>query len=110
MARRSSTWTDVFPVPCGGRAELFSACMRSDVVSLLRTKSVEQSIADTDEPERRLKKNLGSLDLVVFGVGVTIGGGLFVLTGSAANQYAGPAIAISFVIAAIACGLAALCY
>jgi APA family basic amino acid/polyamine antiporter len=80
------------------------------MMNVFRTKSVEQSIADTDEPEHRLKKNLGSLDLVVFGVGVTIGGGLFVLTGSAANQYAGPAIAISFVIAAFACGLAALCY
>jgi APA family basic amino acid/polyamine antiporter len=77
---------------------------------LLRTKSVEQSIADTDAPEHRLKKNLGPLDLMVFGIGVTIGGGLFVLTGSAANQYAGPALAISFVIAAIGCGLAALCY
>ena len=77
---------------------------------LMRTKSVEQSIADTDEPEHRLKKNLGALDLMVFGIGVTIGGGLFVLTGSAANQYAGPALAISFVIAAIGCGLAALCY
>ena len=79
-------------------------------MDVLRTKSVEQSILDTDEPDHRLKKNLGALDLVVFGVGVTIGGGLFVLTGSAARQYAGPAISISFVIAAIACGLAALCY
>ncbi len=77
---------------------------------LLRTKSVEQSISDTDEPEHRLKKNLGALDLMVFGIGVTIGGGLFVLTGSAANEYAGPALALSFVIAAIGCGLAALCY
>ena len=80
------------------------------VSQLFRTKSVEQSIADTDEPEHRLKKNLGALDLMVFGIGVTIGGGLFVLTGSAANQYAGPALALSFVIAAVGCGLAALCY
>jgi basic amino acid/polyamine antiporter, APA family len=77
---------------------------------LMRTKSVEQSIQDTDDPEHRLKKNLGSLDLMVFGIGVTIGGGLFVLTGTAAKQFAGPGIALSFVIAAIACGLAALCY
>jgi APA family basic amino acid/polyamine antiporter len=77
---------------------------------LMRTKSVEQSIQDTDAPEHRLKKNLGALDLIVFGVGVTIGGGLFVLTGTAAKQFAGPAIALSFVVAAIACGLAALCY
>jgi APA family basic amino acid/polyamine antiporter len=77
---------------------------------MMRTKSIEQSIADTDHPEHRLKKNLGAIDLMVFGVGVTIGGGLFVLTGSAANQYAGPALALSFVIAAVGCGLAALCY
>jgi len=79
-------------------------------MSLMRTKSIEQSIQDTDEPEHRLKKDLTALDLTVFGVGVTIGGGLFVLTGVAANLYAGPAISLSFVVAAIACGLAALCY
>ncbi|MBM7787748.1 amino acid permease [Tenggerimyces flavus] len=79
-------------------------------MSLLRTKPVEKAIADTDEPEHRLKKNLGALDLTVFGVGVTIGGGLFVLTGVAAADYAGPAVALSFVIAAVVCGLAALCY
>jgi basic amino acid/polyamine antiporter, APA family len=79
-------------------------------MSLMRTKSVEQSIADTVEPEHELRKDLSALDLTVFGVGVTIGGGLFVLTGQAANLYAGPAVALSFVVAAIACGLAALCY
>jgi len=46
----------------------------------------------------------------VFGVGVIIGTGIFVLTGVAAGTEAGPAVAISFVVAAIACGLAALCY
>jgi basic amino acid/polyamine antiporter, APA family len=79
-------------------------------MSLMRTKSIEQCIAQTDEPEHRLKKDLTALDLTVFGVGVTIGGGLFVLTGVAAATSAGPAISISFVIAAVACGLAALCY
>ena len=79
-------------------------------MSLLRTKPVEMAISDTDEPEHRLKKNLGALDLTVFGIGVTIGGGLFVLTGTAAASYAGPAVAVSFVIAAVACALAALCY
>jgi basic amino acid/polyamine antiporter, APA family len=79
-------------------------------MSLMRTKSIEQSIAQTDEPEHRLKKDLTALDLTVFGIGVTIGGGLFVLTGAAAAENAGPAISISFVIAAVACALAALCY
>lgn len=79
-------------------------------MSVLRSKSVEQSIRDTEEPEHRLKKNLGALDLVVFGVGVSVGAGIFVLTGQAAGGNAGPAVAVSFVIAAVACGLAALCY
>jgi APA family basic amino acid/polyamine antiporter len=79
-------------------------------VSLFRTKSVEQSIADTDEPEFRLKKSLSALDLTVFGVGVVIGAGIFTLTGRAAHEVAGPAIVLSFVVAAIACGLAAMCY
>jgi basic amino acid/polyamine antiporter, APA family len=79
-------------------------------MSLFRTKSVEQSIRDTEEPEHRLKKELSALDLAVFGVGVILGTGIFVLTGVAANSTAGPAVAISFVFAAIACGLAALCY
>ena len=78
--------------------------------SVFRTKSVEQSIRDTEEPEHQLKKELSALDLTVFGVGVIIGTGIFVLTGVAANVTAGPAVALSFIVAAIACGLAALCY
>lgn len=79
-------------------------------MGVLRTKSVERSIADTDEPEYRLKKSLSALDLTVFGIGVVIGAGIFTLTGRAAHEVAGPAIVISFVVAAIACALAALCY
>ena len=79
-------------------------------MNVLRTKSVEQSIRDTDEPDHKLKKNLGALDLVIFGVGVIIGAGIFVLTGTAAATNAGPAVAVSFAIAGLACGLAALCY
>ncbi|TFV53016.1 amino acid permease [Blastococcus sp. TF02A_35] len=75
-----------------------------------RIKSVEESIRDTDEPEHRLRKNLSGLDLTVFGVGVIIGTGIFVLTGVVAKEQAGPAVSVSFVIAGIVCGLAALCY
>src|SRR5215475_12249377 len=75
-----------------------------------RTKSVEQSIADTDEPETRLRKDLSWWDLTVFGVSVVIGAGIFTITASTAGNLTGPAISISFVIAAVACGLAALCY
>jgi basic amino acid/polyamine antiporter, APA family len=80
------------------------------VLSVLRTKSIEQSIQDTDEPGHRLRKTLGSLELTVFGIGVIIGAGIFVLTGIAAATKAGPAIPLSFVAAGVACALAALCY
>src|SRR5919206_542814 len=75
-----------------------------------RVKSVEDSIRDTEEPEHRLRKHLSALDLTVFGVGVIIGTGIFVLTGVVAKTVAGPAVAISFVVAGIVCGLAAICY
>jgi len=77
---------------------------------LWRTKSIEQSIADTDQPETRLRRNLGALDLTVFGVAVTIGAGIFVLAAQQAGDTAGPAVSLSFVLAAIACGFAVLCY
>ncbi|MDP9239323.1 MAG: amino acid permease [Actinomycetota bacterium] len=79
-------------------------------MNLMRTKSVEQSIRDTEEPEHQLRKHLGPIDLTVFGIGVIIGTGIFVLTGKAAGLQAGPAVALSFVVAGIACGLAAVCY
>ncbi|GGS66961.1 amino acid permease [Streptomyces cinerochromogenes] len=78
--------------------------------ALFRTKNVEQSILDTEEPEHSLKKSLTALDLTVFGVGVIIGTGIFVLTGTAAKNTAGPAVALSFVVAGVVCALAALCY
>jgi APA family basic amino acid/polyamine antiporter len=76
----------------------------------MRTKSIEQSIRETDEPEYQLKKKLTAVDLTVFGIGVIIGAGIFTLTGRAAADYAGPSVSLSFVLAAIACALAALCY
>jgi len=77
---------------------------------LFRAKTIEESIADTEEPEHGLRKELSALDLVVYGVGVIIGTGIFVVTGSVAKQYAGPAVALAFVAAGIVCALAALCY
>ncbi|GAA0912515.1 amino acid permease [Nonomuraea longicatena] len=79
-------------------------------MDIFRTKSVEQSIRDTEEPEHRLRKRLTATDLTVFGIGVIVGTGIFVLTGQVAKQTAGPAVALSFVVAAVVCGLAALCY
>ena len=77
-------------------------------MSLLRTKSIEASIADSEASEFQLKKNLSALDLTVFGIGVIIGAGIFTVTGRAAHTMAGPAIVISFLIGAFCCGLAAL--
>ncbi|MDQ2750261.1 MAG: amino acid permease [Actinomycetota bacterium] len=79
-------------------------------MNLTRTKTIEQSISDTEEPTHQLRKRLGPIDLIVFGVGVVIGTGIFVLTGEAAGIKAGPAVALSFVFAGVACALAALCY
>ncbi|MCQ4083065.1 amino acid permease [Streptomyces sp. RB6PN25] len=93
------------PQPAEGNHER-SARLRT----LLRTKSVEQSITDTEEPAHALRKSLSALDLTVFGVGVIIGTGIFVLTGQVARNYAGPATALAFVAAGVACALAALCY
>ncbi|MDG3008797.1 amino acid permease [Rhodococcus sp. D2-41] len=75
-----------------------------------RTKSVEQSIRDTDEPDTKLRKDLTSWDLTVFGVAVVVGAGIFTVTASTAGDVAGPSVSLAFVLAAIACGLAALCY
>src|SRR3954470_13469648 len=79
-------------------------------MGIMRTKSIDQSIRDTEEPEFQLRKALGPIDLIVFGIGVIIGTGIFVLTGVAAHNFAGPAISLSFVFSGIACALAALCY
>ena len=79
-------------------------------MDLFRTKSIEQSLADTEEPEFKLKRSLTALDLTVFGVGVIIGAGIFTLTGAVAKEYAGPGVVFSFMLAALCCGLAALCY
>jgi basic amino acid/polyamine antiporter, APA family len=77
---------------------------------VFRTKSIEQSVGDTEEPGQGLRKELSALDLVVYGVGVVVGTGIFVVTGSVAKQYAGPAVALAFIASAVVCGLAALCY
>jgi basic amino acid/polyamine antiporter, APA family len=79
-------------------------------MGLWRTKSVEQSMQDTEQEGHQLRRNLTAWDLVVFGVAVVVGAGIFTTTAKAAATLAGPAVSVSFVIAAIACGLAAMCY
>ncbi len=107
---------------------------------LLRTKSIDELITASQNPEARLKRTLGLWSLVAFGIGTVIGSGIFTLTGTAAaglkfdfqsvlkapvldlilhgrnalgvtgRPGAGPAISLSFVLVAVACGFAALCY
>ncbi|WP_067835551.1 amino acid permease [Nocardia lijiangensis] len=77
---------------------------------LFRTKSVEQSIRDTDDPDSKLRKDLTAWDLTIFGVAVVVGAGIFTLTARTAGNVAGPSVSLAFVFAAIACGLTALCY
>ncbi|MBI3437239.1 MAG: amino acid permease [Proteobacteria bacterium] len=71
-------------------------------------KSVEQMHAEHAGGE--LKKSLGALNLILLGIGCIIGTGIFVLTGRAAAEFAGPGIMISFVITGVLCALVALCY
>lgn len=77
---------------------------------LLRKKSVAQMLEQVDKNESSLKKSLGAFDLTMLGIGAIMGTGIFVLTGVAAALHAGPALVLSFVIAALACVFAALCY
>lgn len=73
------------------------------------TKSVDELIREAQQTQE-LRRVLGPANLVALGIGAIIGAGIFVLTGQAAAQYAGPAIALSFVISGIGCVFAAFCY
>jgi APA family basic amino acid/polyamine antiporter len=76
---------------------------------LLKTKSIEQLVDDI-EKGKHLKRTLTAFDLTLLGIGAIIGTGIFVLTGTAAANQAGPAITISYMAAGLACAFAALCY
>ena len=78
--------------------------------NLLKTKSIEQLVGDAEHGAKALKRTLTAMDLTLLGIGAIIGTGIFVLTGTAAANKAGPAIVLSYVLAGIACALAALCY
>ena len=80
-------------------------------MSIFATKSIEQLKAESEVTgEHSLKRVLGPTNLVTLGIGAIIGTGIFVLTGQAAAQYAGPAIVLSMVVAGVASALAGLCY
>ncbi len=78
--------------------------------NLFQTKSIEQLVGDVEHGGRALRRSLSALDLTLLGVGAIIGTGIFVLTGTAAANQAGPAITMSYLAAGLACAFAALCY
>src|SRR5579859_906936 len=78
---------------------------------LLKTKPLDMLMAEaSDTSEHGLKRALGPINLITLGIGAIIGAGIFVLTGQAAAQYAGPAIMLSYVVAGLGCVFAGLCY
>ena len=77
---------------------------------LFRTKSIEQLVGDAEHGGKALKRSLTAWDLTLLGIGGIIGTGIFVLTGTAAANQAGPGIVLSYLAAGLACGFAAPCY
>src|SRR5437763_15977872 len=79
--------------------------------ALFATKPLEVLMKEAGETgEHSLKRALGPVNLVTLGIGAIIGAGIFVLTGSAAALYAGPAIMLSYILAGLGCVFAGLCY
>ena len=79
-------------------------------MKLFIKKPIKQLMAASAETEKSLKRTLGVGSLIALGIGAIIGAGIFVRTAAAAGEHAGPAVTISFLIAAAGCALAGLCY
>ncbi len=81
------------------------------MANLLVTKPIDTILGEAAETgEHTLKRSLGAVNLVTLGIGAIIGTGIFVLTGLAAASYAGPGVVYTFIIAAVCCVFAGLCY
>jgi APA family basic amino acid/polyamine antiporter len=78
--------------------------------NLWKRKPLDQLLTEVEDSEKSLKKSLGAANLVALGIGAIIGAGLFVRTAAAAAYYAGPAVTLGFIIAAVGCAFAGLCY
>ncbi|MBD0331260.1 MAG: amino acid permease, partial [Chitinophagaceae bacterium] len=79
-------------------------------MNLFARKPINLLLSQADDSEKALKRTLGPMALIGLGIGAIIGAGLFIRTAAAAGGHAGPAVVISFIIAAIGCALAGLCY
>ena len=79
-------------------------------MSLFRRQDLAAMLAQAEDGDKGLKRTLGAGNLIALGIGAIIGAGLFVRTAAAAGQAAGPAVTISFIVAAIGCAFAGLCY
>jgi basic amino acid/polyamine antiporter, APA family len=82
---------------------------------VFRTKSLDVLVSEAEEPQHHLKRTLGAFDVVMLGIGAIVGAGIFATIGTATagdatRPGAGPALILSFVLTAVACGFAALCY
>jgi len=73
-------------------------------------KSVADIVGSVEGEQRQLSKTLGAFSITAMGIGAIIGAGIFVLTGTAAAQYAGPSIILSFILGGVACAFVGLCY
>ncbi len=79
-------------------------------MSLFLKKPIEQILKQAADSEKGLKRTLGAGNLIALGIGAIIGAGLFVRTAAAAGEAAGPAVTLSFIVAAVGCAFAGLCY
>src|SRR5512138_89894 len=85
------------------------------MLQLFRRKSLDHLVGETTEPQHQLRRVLGPVQLTLLGIGAIVGAGIFSTVGTAAaggseHLGAGPALVISFLVVAVACGFAALCY
>ena len=79
-------------------------------MSLFATKPLARIMRESEGGKHQLKRTLGALNLVALGIGAVIGAGLFALTPQAAHDNAGPGVVFSFIVAAVGCAFAGMCY
>lgn len=108
----------MFKIQCGVYAvkkefltfPFYSSLYTDNNMSLFIKKPIDKLVAEADDTEKGLKRTIGPGNLIALGIGAIIGAGLFVRTAAAAAQHAGPSVTIGFIVAAIGCALAGLCY